>query len=61
MVERYAAELRVDTARWEAIRREDLHEINRAEVERIMAKMRTSGAASLTPDERAFMDRMAAR
>src|SRR5690606_24298264 len=61
VVERYAAELRVDPARREAIRREDLHEINRAEVERIVAKMRTSGAASLTPDERAFMDRMAAR
>lgn len=61
VVERVAAELRIDTSRWEAIRSEDLHEINRAEVERIMTKMRTSGAASLTPDERAFMDRMAAR
>ncbi|MFO7262048.1 MAG: rhomboid family intramembrane serine protease [bacterium] len=61
MVERYAAELRIDTSRWEAIRREELHEINRAEVDRIMEKLRTQGAASLTPDERAFMDRMAAR
>lgn len=61
VVERYAAELRLDTSRWETIRREELHEINRAEVERIMKKVRTSGAASLTPDERAFMDRMAAR
>jgi hypothetical protein len=60
-MQRYAAELRLDTSRWESIRREELHEINRAEVDRILAKMRTSGAASLTPDERAFMDRMAAR
>jgi membrane associated rhomboid family serine protease len=61
VVERYAAELRIDTSRWETIRREALHEINRAEVDRILAKMRASGAASLTPDERAFMDRMAAQ
>jgi membrane associated rhomboid family serine protease len=61
VVERYAAELRIDTSRWEAIPRERLHEINRAEVDRILAKIRESGPASLTPDERAFMDRMAAQ
>ena len=45
--------------RWESIRVEELHEINRHEVERIRTKIRDSGAGSLTPEERAFMNRMA--
>lgn len=45
---------------WDAIRVESLHEINRQEVERIRAKIREKGATSLTPDERAFMNRMSA-
>ena len=43
---------------WRKIPLEALHEINRAEVERILRKLDESGARSLTPDERAFMNRM---
>jgi membrane associated rhomboid family serine protease len=45
--------------RWDDIRLDDLHEINRQEVERIRAKIDAEGIGSLTPDERAFMSRMA--
>jgi membrane associated rhomboid family serine protease len=44
---------------WDAIRLDELHAINRQEVERIRAKIAAAGAGSLTPDERAFMNRMA--
>jgi membrane associated rhomboid family serine protease len=43
---------------WDDIRIEELHEINRQEVERIRTKIEQSGRSSLTPDERAFMTRM---
>ncbi|HEX7118285.1 MAG TPA: rhomboid family intramembrane serine protease [Longimicrobiales bacterium] len=43
---------------WRAVRLETLHEINRAEVERILRKLDESGARGLTPEERAFMNRM---
>jgi membrane associated rhomboid family serine protease len=46
-----------DVRRWRTIRREDLHQINREEVERLLAKIQTSGVKSLTPDERACLDR----
>lgn len=45
---------------WQDIPLDTLHEINRAEVERIRGKIDEQGIASLTPDERAFMNRMAA-
>ncbi|HSH46796.1 MAG TPA: rhomboid family intramembrane serine protease [Longimicrobiales bacterium] len=48
-----------DEKRWSEIPLDSLHEINRMEVERIQAKVRERGATSLTPDERAFMNRMA--
>lgn len=44
---------------WDAIPVDRLHEINRQEVERVRAKIEAEGAGSLTPDERAFMNRMA--
>jgi membrane associated rhomboid family serine protease len=47
-----------DEKRWSEIRLEALHEINRHEVERIREKIREKGANSLSPDERAFMNRM---
>lgn len=54
---------RVDDAtakrRWEAIRLEDLHELNRDEVERLLNKVKESGTGSLSPDERAVLDRFA--
>ncbi len=46
-----------DLERWERIRREDLHQVNRAEFDRVLEKLHANGAGSLTPDERAFLDR----
>ena len=42
---------------WQQIRREDLHPINRAELDRILDKISGNGVESLMPDERAFLDR----
>lgn len=46
---------------WEKINLEDLHELNRFEVETLLGKLRESGIQSLSPDERAFLDRMVRR
>ncbi len=46
-----------DVQRWKNIRREGMHEINRAEFDRILEKLNTSGVSSLTDSERAFLDR----
>jgi membrane associated rhomboid family serine protease len=46
-----------DLGRWRAIRSEELHPLNREELNRILDKISRSGLASLTPDERAFLDR----
>jgi membrane associated rhomboid family serine protease len=46
-------------SRWKLIPREQLHEINRDEVDRLMAKAEEGGVGSLTLDERAFLDRFA--
>ncbi len=51
---------RVAVARWKGISVEGLHELNREEVERLLAKVGADGAASLTQAERAFLDRMSA-
>lgn len=48
-----------DLKRWQRIPVESLHPINRSEVDRLLAKARDGGAASLTPDERATLDRFA--
>jgi membrane associated rhomboid family serine protease len=50
-----------DLERWMTINRESLHEVNREEFDRIMQKMKDSGPASLTPQERGFLDRFSAR
>ncbi len=42
---------------WKRIRPDELHEVNRAEYERISEKIRDQGAASLTPRERTFVER----
>jgi membrane associated rhomboid family serine protease len=47
--------------RWESIDTAMLHELNRAEVESLLRKARAGGVRILTPDERAFLDRMATR
>lgn len=43
--------------RWQRIRREEMHPVNRDELDRVMEKIKTSGVGSLTADERAFLDR----
>jgi len=48
---------RSDLKRWERIRRDEMHPVNRDELDRVMEKIKTSGVGSLTPDERAFLDR----
>ena len=42
---------------WAKIRLEELHPVNREEVERLLRKSAESGVSSLTPDERAVLDR----
>ena len=44
-------------ARWASINREKLHEVNRAELDRIRQILSTGGPGGLTPQERAFLDR----
>lgn len=46
-----------DTKRWARIDRDNLHPINRDELDRILAKMKEEGVAGLTPDEVAFLNR----
>lgn len=43
--------------RWSRIQRDDMHPVNRSELDRVLAKIAESGVGSLTPDERAFLDR----
>ncbi len=47
--------------RWRSIQVDDLHELNRDEVRRLLAKAEREGARSLTDVERQFLDRMASR
>jgi len=37
-----------------------MHQVNRNEVERILAKLRVLDGLAITPSERAFLDRMVA-
>jgi len=48
-------------ARWGRIRRENLHEVNRGELDRILDKISAGGVGSLTLGEREFLERFAAR
>lgn len=57
-LERVSGRSRQEEERWNSIRVDGLHEVNRTEVERILHKIQAQGARSLTPDERAFMNRM---
>jgi membrane associated rhomboid family serine protease len=50
-----------DVERWRRVDAAALHPVNREEYERVMAKVATSGAGSLTPAEREFLDRFSAR
>lgn len=46
-----------DVRRWANIQLEGLHEVNRDEVERLQAKITELGVATLTLEERAFLNR----
>src|ERR1700680_2542033 len=51
---------RLDTSaseQWAKIRLEELHPVNREEVERLLKKSAAGGIASLTPDEQAVLNR----
>nr|MBA2628072.1 rhomboid family intramembrane serine protease [Gemmatimonadales bacterium] len=47
--------------RWSKIRGEDLHEVNRAELDRIRAVLAARGPSALTNEDRAFLDRFSAQ
>ncbi len=47
--------------RWSRIKRDNLHEVNRGELDRILDKISASGVASLTTSERDFLERFSAR
>jgi membrane associated rhomboid family serine protease len=48
-----------DVDRWRKVDRDTLHPVNRAELERVLAKLEASGPGSLTDEERAFLNRFA--
>ncbi|MGD8698178.1 MAG: rhomboid family intramembrane serine protease [Gemmatimonadales bacterium] len=58
-VRRNAGGDRADLKRWERIPRDQLHPVNRDELDRVIEKIKQSGIGSLTADERAFLDRFA--
>jgi membrane associated rhomboid family serine protease len=51
---------RTALSRWRGISLAGLHQLNREEVERLLAKAEAGGTGSLTQAEREFLDRMAA-
>lgn len=50
-----------DVERWRKVNLETLHQVNREEYQRILRKIESDGAGSLTASERAFLDRFASR
>lgn len=52
---------RASMERWSRIRAEELHEVNRAELERIRLRIEKDGVASLTASDREFLDRFSGR
>ena len=50
-----------DAEQWARIRLEELHPVNREEVERLLKKSAANGIASLTADERAVLNRFSPR
>jgi rhomboid family protein len=49
-----------DVARWRGVSTEAMHPVNREEYQRVLAKIEAEGLASLSGEERAFLDRFAA-
>ena len=52
---------RGDLDRWSKIRRDELHEVNREELDRIMEKIEKEGVGSVTQQERSFLDNFSER
>jgi hypothetical protein len=52
---------RDDLHRWAKIRREQMHEVNREEFDRIMEKIGQEGVGSVTAQERLFLDNFSER
>jgi membrane associated rhomboid family serine protease len=50
-----------DLERWKTIRPDGLHPVNRQELERLQQVIAAGDAALLTPDERAFLDRLSSQ
>jgi membrane associated rhomboid family serine protease len=61
VAQRVARASRDDLDRWAKIRREQMHEVNREEFDRIMEKIGREGIASVTPQERLFLDNFSER
>lgn len=49
-----------EVKKWSRISREDLHPVNREELDRVLDKINESGVSSLSPEERDFLERFAA-
>jgi membrane associated rhomboid family serine protease len=49
-----------DLERWKHIRADGMHPVNRQELDRLLLKIASGQASTLTPEERAFLDRMSA-
>ena len=47
--------------RWRRIRRDNLHEVNRAELDRILDKISSHGMASLSAGDKEFLERFSSR
>lgn len=58
-LDRVSGRARREVESWRQISLDQLHPINREEVERILAKLDAGGERNLTADERAFLNRMA--
>ncbi len=50
-----------DLKKWTSIKRDELHPVNRDELDRILSKIDEEGSARLTPDELEFLERFSAR
>ena len=59
--EEIAAALRDRVSRWNSIRDDDLHPVNREELQRIRAKMTAEGIGALTAGDVEFLDRFSNR
>lgn len=60
----YSAPVKDQTSavdRWRKIPREEIHPVNREELDRLLDKISAHGVSSLTPDERGFLERFSTR